>query len=132
VRRFYLIGFLVLVCFDTLAQVCFKLAANHAFPPAADLAWLLRVASAPWVYCAIGCYVGAFVTWMTLLQHAPIGPAFAASHLEVVSVLALSVWLFGEPMGAPQWIGSALIVAGIVCLAAGEGHGEGDGEAVRP
>lgn len=122
-RRFYLIGFLALVCFDTFAQVCFKLTANHAMPPEANLAWVLRVLSSPWVYSAIACYIGAFITWMTLLEHAPIGPAFAASHLEVVSVLALSVVLFGEHVGAPQLIGSALIIAGIVCLAVSETEG---------
>ena len=70
------------------------------------------------------CYVGAFVTWMTLLEHAPIGPAFAASHLEVISVMVLSVVLFNEHIGTPQWIGSALIIAGIVCLAISETHAE--------
>ncbi len=122
-RRFYLIGFLVLVCFDTFAQVCFKLTANHAMPPEANLTWVLRVLSSPWVYCAIACYIGAFISWMTLLQHAPIGPAFAASHLEVVSVLALSVVLFDEHVGTAQLIGSALIIAGIVCLAISETDG---------
>lgn len=119
-RRFYLIGFLVLVCFDTTAQICFKLAANHALPFEAEAGWLLRVLGAPWVYVAILCYIGAFVSWMTLLRHAPIGPAFAASHLEVISVMALSVVVFGEHIGPSQWIGSALIVAGIVCLALSE------------
>lgn len=123
-RRFYLIGFLVLVCFDTFAQVCFKLTANHAMPPEANLAWVWRVLSSPWVYCAIACYIGAFVTWMSLLEHAPIGPAFAASHLEVISVMALSVVLFNEHIGSPQWIGSALIIAGIVCLAISETHAD--------
>ena len=123
-RRFYLIGFLVLVAFDTFAQVCFKLTANAAMPPETDIAWLVRVLSSPWVYCAITCYIGAFVTWMTLLEHAPIGPAFAASHLEVISVLALSVAIFGEHVGVPQLIGSALIIAGIVCLAISETDGE--------
>ena len=123
-RRFYLIGFLVLVCFDTFAQICFKLTANHAMPPEADIGWVLRLLSTPWVYCAIACYVGAFLTWMTLLDHAPIGPAFAASHLEVISVLALSVVIFGEHIGPPQWIGCALIIAGIVCLAISETDGE--------
>ena len=123
-RRFYLIGFLVLVCFDTLAQICFKLTANHAMPPEANLAWVMRVMSSPWVYGAIACYIGAFVSWMTLLKHAPIGPAFAASHLEVISVMALSVVIFGEHIGAAQWIGSALIIAGIVCLAISETDAE--------
>lgn len=119
-RRFYLVGFLVLVAFDTFAQICFKFTANHAFPPEANLAWLARVLSSPWVYCAIACYLGAFFTWMTLLEHAPIGPAFAASHIEVVSVMALSVALFGEKIGTPQFIGAALVIAGIVCLAFSE------------
>ncbi|MDR2012065.1 MAG: DMT family transporter [Rhodanobacter sp.] len=123
-RRFYVFGFLVLVCFDTFGQICFKLTANHAMPPEANLAWVVRVLSSPWVYCAIACYIGAFLTWMTLLEHAPIGPAFAASHLEVVSVLAFSVVLFGERIGWPQFTGSALIIAGIVCLAISETDAE--------
>lgn len=123
-RRFYLIGFLVLVAFDTFAQVCFKLTANAAMPPETDIAWLVRVLSSPWVYCAIACYIGAFFTWMTLLEHAPIGPAFAASHLEVISVMALSVVIFHEHVGVPQLIGSALIIAGIVCLAISETDGD--------
>jgi drug/metabolite transporter (DMT)-like permease len=123
-KRFYVIGFLVLVCFDTCAQICFKLTANQAMPPEANVAWLLRIASSPWVYAAIACYIGAFFTWMTLLEHAPIGPAFAASHLEVISVIALSVVIFGERIGTPQWIGSALIIAGIACLAVSETDGE--------
>ena len=57
---------------------------------------------------------------MTLLKRAPIGPAFAASHLEILSVLALSYWLFDERIGMPQIIGCLFIVAGIACLAVSE------------
>jgi MFS family permease len=49
-----------------------------------------------------------------------IGPAFAASHLEILSVLALSYWLFDERIGMPQIIGCLFIVAGIACLAVSE------------
>ena len=118
--RFYLIGFLLLMAFDTLAQVSFKLAANHALPLVFDAGWVLRVFATPWTYAAIAGYIGAFFTWMTLLKHAPIGPAFAASHLEVISVLAISVLFFDERLTLPQLFGSVLIVAGIVCLARSE------------
>ena len=118
--RFYLIGFLLLLGFDTLAQVSFKLAANHALPLAFGTAWVLRVFTAPWVYGAIVGYLGAFFTWMTLLKHAPIGPAFAASHLEVVSVMLLAVWLFDEHLTAPRVVGAIAIIAGIVCLGLAE------------
>ena len=117
---FYLFGFLLLMGFDTLAQVSFKYAGTQALPVAASLAWVLRVFGQPWVYGAVIGYIGAFFTWMTLLKHAPIGPAFAASHLEVVSVMLLSVWLFDEHLTAPRVLGAIAIIAGIVCLGLAE------------
>lgn len=119
-KRFYIIGFLVLMAFDTLAQLSFKQAGDSALPLEFSVHWLQRVFSQPWIYGAFVGYIGAFFTWMSLLKHAPIGPAFAASHLEIISVLALSYWLFNEPIGWPQIIGCLFIVAGIMCLAASE------------
>ncbi len=119
-KRFYIIGFLVLMAFDTLAQLSFKQAGNSALPLEMSLDWLVRVFSQPWIYGAFVGYIGAFFTWMSLLKHAPIGPAFAASHLEIISVLAVSYWLFSEPIGWPQIIGCLFIVAGIMCLAVSE------------
>jgi drug/metabolite transporter (DMT)-like permease len=80
----------------------------------------------PWVYVAVFGYATAFVTWMSLLQHAPIGPAFAISHLEVPIVMALAVPLFGEQIGTPQLTGAVAIVAGILCLALDEAENEAD------
>jgi len=82
----------------------------------------LRLFAKPWVYGAVVGYIGAFFTWMTLLKHAPIGPAFAASHLEVVSVMLLSVWLFDEHLTAGRVLGAVAILAGIVCLGLAESH----------
>ncbi len=120
IGRFYVVGFGLLVLFDTLAQLSIKFAGDHALPLEASPAWLLRVLSQPWVYGALLGYLGAFVTWMTLLQHAPVGPAFAASHLEIVAVLALSALVLGERIGPLQWAGAAMIFAGIVCLGVSE------------
>jgi len=86
------------------------------------VAWLLRIFTHPWVYGAVIGYVGAFFTWMTLLKHAPIGPAFAASHLEVVSVMLLSVWLFNEHLTLGRVLGALAILAGIVCLGFAESN----------
>lgn len=119
-RRFYLFGFFALVIFDTIAQISLKYAADHAVPLEFDLVWLLRVFVQPWVYGALIGYVGAFFTWITLLKRAPIGPAFAASHLEIVSVMILSVWLFGEHISAQQIVGALAIISGILCLAISE------------
>jgi drug/metabolite transporter (DMT)-like permease len=119
-RTFFIRGFLALLVFDTFAQVCFKLTAIHAAPLTLDLPWLLRALATPWVYCAILGYLGAFVTWMGLLRHVPIGPAFAASHLELIGVMVVSVPLFGEALSGLQYVGAVLIVAGVLCLAYSE------------
>jgi drug/metabolite transporter (DMT)-like permease len=118
--KFYLIGFLSLIVFDTFSQICFKMAALQGEPFQIDVEWLMRIFHTPWVYGAIIGYLGAFMTWMTLLRHAPVGPAFAASHLEVVGVIIISVPLFGEVLNSFQIFGAMLVVAGVVCLAQSE------------
>jgi drug/metabolite transporter (DMT)-like permease len=119
---FYLLGFALLMLFDSIGAISFKYAGDHALPVEANVAWLLRIFTHPWVYGAVIGYVGAFFTWMTLLKHAPIGPAFAASHLEVVSVMLLSVWLFHEHLTLGRVLGALAILAGIVCLGFAESN----------
>lgn len=119
-KYFYIIGFLLLMCFDTLAQISFKFASIHAMPLSFDLPWLIRVFSHPWIYGAFIGYIGAFFTWMSLLKHAPVGPSFAASHLELISVTLLSVWLFNEPLTLLKTIGAVLILIGVLFLAKDE------------
>ena len=119
-RRFYLIGFLALMVFDTLAQVSFKLAGEQALPLEFSMAWIMRVFGQPWIYGALLGYLGAFFAWIVLLRHAPIGPAFAASYLEIVAVLLVSSLWFGESVGWPQITGTVLILAGVGCLAVSE------------
>lgn len=127
-RRFIIIGFFILMSFDTLAQLSFKLASTHAMPLDFDLDWLLRLFTKPWVYGAVLGYIGAFVTWMTILKRAPVGPSFAASHLELISVTLFSVWLLGEEMNAYKIVGGTLIILGVLCLAKSE---EGEAHAKR-
>ena len=116
-QRFLIVGFLILLSFDTLAQFGFKLAAVVAAPPELDIEWLHRIVTEKWIYLAVAGYLGAFLTWMTLLQYAPVGPAFATSHLDIVAVLFVSVTVLGESLSRTQIIGAALILTGIGILA---------------
>ncbi|WP_392561825.1 EamA family transporter [Orbus sturtevantii] len=119
-RKFYLIGFALLLLFDTIGQTSFKLTAKHAEPLAASLDWLIRVFTSPLVYVAISAYICTFFTWMILLKKAPVGPAFAASHLEIVTVMFVSIWVFNEHITLIRFIGAALIIIGIIFLAIAE------------
>ncbi|MGL4860159.1 MAG: DMT family transporter [Enterobacteriaceae bacterium] len=116
-KRFYIIGFLALMLVDTFAQISFKAAANHALPLSFDLEWMLRIFGNIWIYGAFLGYITTFFIWMILLRHAPVGPSFAASHMEIISVNLFSVWLFNEPMTVPKVVGGLLILAGVLCLA---------------
>lgn len=119
-KRFYILGFGALMLFDTLTQVSFKLASTHAGEFTLRLEWLIQVFHNYWIFGAVIGYLGSFITWMTLLKHAPVGPAFAASHLEVVTVLAISVLYFGEHLSLLQIGGAMLIVVGIIFLSKSE------------
>ena len=122
-RRFYVIGFGTLLLFDTLTQISFKLVTARAGEFVPQLFWLHEIFSNYWLYLAITGYLGAFVTWMTLLKHAPIGPAFAASHLELIPVLIISVAVFNEKLSVAQLIGGLCIVLGVVCLSMSKAKG---------
>ena len=119
-RRFYCIGFFWLMVFDTLAQTCFKLAGESAAPLEMDIGWVLRILSSPWAYGALVCYLGSFAAWITLLRYAPLGPAFAASNMELISVTIVSVWLFHEPLNSYKIAGGLLIILGVLFLASEE------------
>ena len=119
-RYFYLIGFGALMLFDTLTQVSFKLASSQAGEFIPKIEWLLVVLHNPWIYVAAIGYIGSFIAWMTLLKRAPVGPAFAASHLAIVFVLAISVTYFGEHLTVMQVVGALSIILGIVFLSLSE------------
>jgi drug/metabolite transporter (DMT)-like permease len=114
------LGFAALVLIDTWTQIAFKLASRQTGEFMMNTRWLSAAAVSPFIYGAIAGYIAAFLAWMTLLEHAPVGPAFAASHLEVVTVLMLSVPLFGEHLSAGKLAGAACIVTGIILLSLSE------------
>ena len=58
-KRFYIIGFLILMSFDTLSQISFKYASTQALPLELSPDWLMRLFLNPWLYGAIAGYLGA-------------------------------------------------------------------------
>ncbi len=115
-----LIGFVLLIAVDTFVQFGFKLAGNNTLPVTLDLPWLERVLREPWVLAVIVGYGAAFAIYMTLIKHAPIGPAFAASHMEIVTITVISTWYFGDSITLVQALGCCAIVGGVLVLAATE------------
>ncbi|MGE5510935.1 MAG: EamA family transporter [Bacteroidota bacterium] len=118
-RRAILLGFLLLLTFDTASQVFMKLAAE-GITRMDDGAWLSKVAQEPLILLVLLCYLGAFLTYISLLRYAPVGPAYAAAHGHIVTVLLLSILFFGERLSLVQGVGVLAIVTGIAILAVTE------------
>ncbi|HEX3582453.1 MAG TPA: EamA family transporter [Thermoanaerobaculia bacterium] len=131
-KRFYGIGFVVLMCCDTLAQCGIKVASLHAGALSFHLPWVIAMLHQPWLWWALVGYIGAFFAWITLLRHAPVGPAFAASHLEKVSVILVSVMWLGEVLSMIQVAGVVLVLGGIALIGLGETGTEIAKEKDRP
>lgn len=119
-KRFYLLGFIFLLFFDTFGQTSFKLTALSAMPFELNIHWLIRIFSHYWAYLVMLGYTGAFITWMVLLKKAPVGPAFAASHLQVVTVMLVSIIAFDEQVTWTRMFGALFIIIGIIFLALAE------------
>jgi drug/metabolite transporter (DMT)-like permease len=119
-RPSILLGFVFLVAVDTLVQIALKFTSESALPVTFDLAWLHRIVTEPWLLgIAFGAGV-AFLTYMTLIRYAAIGPAFAASHLDIVTVTLFSVFFLGDTLTPLQVIGCGTIVLGVLVLACTE------------
>ena len=115
-RKTILLGFLLLLAIDTASNVLIKLAGDRIGGFSLELGWLLRVVREPLLLGIIGCYIAAFITYTSLLKHAPVGPAYAAVHGHVVTVLIISLLFFGERFTLLQMFGALLVVAGIIVL----------------
>lgn len=124
-RKAVLLGFLLLLAIDTTQQVIVKLVTDRVGPldPEQIQAWLDKLLAEPLVLGIAGCYLAAFFTYTALLKHAPVGPAYAAVHGHVVTVLIISIVFFGEQLTLLQGAGCAAIFAGIVILGVTEKMG---------
>jgi multidrug transporter EmrE-like cation transporter len=121
VKRTILLGFLLLLTFDTAGQVGIKLAGDRI--GGGDIqTWLARVAEEPLIYLVLLCYGGAFATYVSLLKYAPVGPAYAAAHGHIVTVLVISMLFLGERLTVMQALGGVAILAGLAILAVTESN----------
>jgi drug/metabolite transporter (DMT)-like permease len=96
-----------------------KLPAGVASP---DLFWL-GGALAGWVVLislAIGPTIGGYGLYTVSLTYLPASVANVIATLEPAMTAALAFAILGERFTPPQWVGSALIVSGVIVLRLGE------------
>jgi drug/metabolite transporter (DMT)-like permease len=109
--------FILLLAIDTFNQVAFKMAGERTAPVTFDVDWLGRIVKEPWIGAILVGYLAAFLIYMSVLRNVQIGPAFAASHLEIVTVMIVSVLFFEERFTLLQLAGCAAVIGGVAILA---------------
>jgi len=101
---------LVTVVVISLGQLLFKVAGIEIQKAQSWLAprVLLTVAAAGVIY------VAATLIWINLLRYVPLNKAYVFVALSFVLVPLASHFLFHESLTVGHWLGTALVVAGIV------------------
>jgi drug/metabolite transporter (DMT)-like permease len=111
-----LIAWGALLAFETLCQISLKFAGRQTGAFDFSLAAFQRALATPWLWVAIGCYVGAFLAWMTILRKSTLSAAFTISAIVLIAVMVASWLVFGEHLSWLQLFGAAIIVAGILAI----------------
>jgi drug/metabolite transporter (DMT)-like permease len=114
------VAWLLLLSFETLCQISLKKAGLDVGAFDFSRAAFLRALAEPWLWSAIGCYLGAFLAWITILRKSTLSAAFATTAIVFVAVMAASWLVFDERIGAQQVAGSLIILLGILMFGADE------------
>jgi len=106
----------LLLGFETLCQISLKFAGHATGAFDFSLVAFRNALATPWLWVAIGCYVGAFLAWMTILRKSTLSAAFTISAIVLVAVMFASWLVFGEHLSWLQLLGATIIVAGILAI----------------
>ena len=101
---------------DTAAQLLFKTAAVRLPSPSLSAAWIVMVAQSWLVWSALTCLLVTFGLWMLVLRNSRLSTSFPVTALTFIGIAIASSWLLGEMIVAVQYVGIALIVAGVAML----------------
>ena len=80
---------------------------------AGKLRVLLPLLFDPWILSGLIAAFAASLAWMVVLTRMPLSQAYPATALTFVLVVLSGALVFHEHVGPMQWIGLALVVAGL-------------------
>lgn len=80
--------------------------------------FLAELMARPWILAGLGSAFAAALCWMMALKKLPLSTAYPLTAISFVLVLVFSVILFKEPITIWKLVGTALVIAGVVIMAA--------------
>ena len=106
------------VLVDTCGQLAFKAAAGD--PDAGDgIARWRHMASRPWLWLGIGCYVIEFLVWIAFLSLVPLSEGVLLGSINIVAIMLAGRFLFGEKLTRLRVAGIVLVSLGVAIVGVG-------------
>jgi len=120
----------LLVAWSVTMSVSSQVALRHGMSAFADDGvpeTILGAAQAPWVLLGLLAFALGTASWVVVLSRLDLSVAYPLGSLNYVLVTASSATILHEAVPPLRWIGTFLILAGILVIALGErrvDHGE--------
>lgn len=114
----------VVTCNAVIGQLLLRRVTNALGGTPSSLAGLPRfiaqAALSPWIYASLAVQVVGYALWLVIISREKLGVAAASIGAGFYLLMALSAWvIYGETLSALQWMGIALVTAGVVCISQG-------------
>lgn len=115
---------ILMILFVTCSTLGSQLLIKHAVtqleqrvPALRGVDWILAALTSPTVLLAIAVQGVGFVVWVVVVSRVKLGVAFAISGAFFYILMAAVTWmLYGERLTLGQWVGIALISAGVLMV----------------
>jgi drug/metabolite transporter (DMT)-like permease len=101
--------------FDTAGQLIFKRAAQEHGHDGSVQRWR-RMASQPWLWLGLSCYVAEFLLWLAFLSLVPLSEGVLLGSINIVAIMLAGRLLFGERLSRLRLSGILLISAGVALV----------------
>ena len=76
----------------------------------------LRAATSPWVLVGLVVFGVSAIAWLTALSRVPLSVAYPFNALGYIVILTASVVLLHERANVLTWVGSLLVVSGLLLV----------------
>ena len=97
---------------DTIGHVAFKAAAKAGAQEIARSQWL-AFARRPWLWVGIICFAAEFLVWLAFLALVPLSQGVLLGSFNIVVLMFVGRWLFGERLTPWRMLGMALVTLGV-------------------
>ena len=101
---------------DTGGQLFFKAAASEHTAGAGGLAHWKRMASRPWLWFGICCYVLEFFVWMAFLSQVELSVGVMLGSFNIVVIMLAGRLFFKEKLTARSVCGLLLGIASLMII----------------